>query len=361
MVHELDTELSRAFSLPGDIELAPALRAEASVLAREHLKRAKAQLPAWIQEERRAQQRAGGKVTANDVFFAVHARLLNELAYWHIEPGDADYEQAMLEVLRTVPGVCRTGERANFNDFSGRLLRIQAMRPAQQQAALVTERRLLERWGKPRQPAAAWPTPLPQDAGMAVVERIREGGRRPAMALPPVLAWLSLSEGTAYENLGREEKCLFQRWWLQESLAQGQSAAAALNAFRYGTLITAADRYGATEEADKESAAGEAAPEGSVYPKFARRYLVGGKTTVERRFGAGGKPGRASVVAREIAVPGIRGLRPIAFEDSFDIASVQAALRQAGSGKPDAPERVEFVWTMDPEEPGDDGLAKGDK
>jgi hypothetical protein len=36
-----------------------------------------------------------------ELYFAVWARLLNELALWQIEPGDPAYERATLAVLKT--------------------------------------------------------------------------------------------------------------------------------------------------------------------------------------------------------------------------------------------------------------------
>lgn len=352
MVNAIHTQIARSFALPKDIVLDPSLRAAASKIAGDHLVRIKTQLPAWIQEERKEQQREGGRARPDEVFYAVHARLLNEMAYWHLEPGDADYEQATLAVLKGSPQVCLTGDSSNFVDFSSRILRIQAMPAAQQQTALATEARLLDHWGKPRQEAQPWPSPLPQEAAMDAAARLHAGKERPAVAMAPAVAWQALSERNSFGKMPREIKCAFQRWWLEESLAKGQSAAAVLNAFRYGTLITASTRYANAFASDDDTPDG-AAPAGKpAYPRLATRFGVTGKTRIERAFDTAGKPIQARVIKREIVVPGIRGLRPIAFEDAFDAVAIQGALVPpvAGAEGPALGKRYELVWNIAPPE-----------
>ena len=187
---------------------------------------------------------------------------------------------------------------------------------------------------------------------MEAVERLRTGGPRPVLALPPVMAWQVLSERTGYDNMAVQYQCAFQRWWLLESLAKGQPAAAVLNAFRYGTMVTATERYGDSFDSPEDRQA--ASPKDRlVFPKVAQRFEAVGTTSVARAFDASGKTIRASVVERKITVPGIRGVRPIAFEDAFDAVSVQHVLRMRApdAGKP-APEKVfQMVWSLGPETP----------
>ena len=115
-------------------------------------------------------------------------------------------------------------------------------------------------------------------------------------------------------------------------------------------------------EDDAEATAGTPGTPGtpgpSAYPEFARRFDVSGVTTISRRFDAAGKPEHASVVARKITVPGIRGVRPIAFEDAFDAASVQHAFAEPVA-KPGAtpPKLFQMVWSLTPHEQP----AAGDK
>ena len=310
-----------------------------------------AQLPAWTAEERRLQAGDGVRTTDNTVYTAVWARILNELALWQLEPGDAAYEKATLEVLKTSPLACEIKADPRVNDFAGRIMRIQAMPPAQRQAALANERRLLEHWAKPRPAIPAWPDPLPQDAAMAAVEKIRDGGERPAPALSPALASELLGKRTAHADLAWQSQCELERWWLRVSLAQGASPETVLNAFRYATLMSAVERY----RVDAGSEAGDGARDAAnstappPYPALAKRFDVTGVTRVSRRFDAAGKPVAASVVERRIKVRGIRGMRPVAFETTFDALALHYALQGGDGGRPGAPlpPVFEMVWTLD--------------
>jgi hypothetical protein len=228
------------------------------------------------------------------------------------------------------------------------MMRVQAMPPERRQAALATERELLEHWGKPRPVAQPWPNPLPQDAGMAAVARIRTGGQRPPLALTPHLASNLLAKREGYNDLPWETKCAFQQWWLRVSLAQGEAPAAALNAFRYGTLISATDRFGRVFESEDEQASKGESPARPTYPKMASRFNVTGVTKVSRWFDASGKPDHASVTDRKITVRGIRGTRPVAFENTFDALAVHHALKGGAAAKPGTAEVFEMVWTLDP-------------
>lgn len=368
MARQLDSYLVRSFTLPDEAKLDPALRAEADKIGAAHLERMRQLVPGWLQDERRLQTAAGAKPTSNEVFYAVWARLLNELALWQIEPGDAAHERATLDVLKTSPLVCQSGEDPLFGDFASRVNRLQAMPPAQRQAALATERELLDHWGKPRSAVPPWPDPLAQDASMVAVAQIRAGGTRPPLALPPHLASSLLAEHKAYADLPWESKCAVQQWWLRVSLAQGATPAAALNAFRYGTLISATDRFGRMFESGKPPAAGAEAPARPSYPKLASRFDVTGITKISRQFDAAGQPVAASVIERRIDVRGIRGTRPVAFENTFDAIAVHFALRNStpaktgDAGKPASPKVFDMVWKLDPRPPAAEAAqsAQGD-
>jgi len=359
----LDKQLAHIFfPMPKDIQLDPALRAAADKIAAEHVARMKAQFPLWVQEERRVQMGPDGKGNLDGLLYPVMARMYNELAYWQLEPGDAAYERATLEVLKTSPMACRTGDDPRFIDFSGRILRIQAMPAAQQQAALATESRLLAQWGKPRPEALPRPAQLPQDAAMAIAAQLRAGGARPAVAFPPTLGRAVLSAHLPYGELNRDARCALQQWALRNSLAQGQDAAAVLNAFRYGMLETVTTRFGAGYEANEREAADDPEKELTGYPKLAARFEVTGRTKLSRRFDAAGKPTHAEVIERTITVPGIRGMRPIAFEDMFDARAVRQTMQGATPGKPGTrPDPVvELVWRLAPVS-ADQHTTKGKK
>lgn len=357
MAKEIDQAMSMAFRLSKDLKLDPALRADAEAIAGAHLARLRALTPVWLQEERRLQARPDGTAPSAPVFYAVFSRMLNDMAVWQVAPADTAYEKATLDAIRATPAVCQAEGGLHRHDFASHVLRLQAMPPAQRLAALDSERRALEDWDKPHALLPPWPDPLPRTAAMEAVERIRTGGPRPPQALPPTLASSLLAKRMRYEDLAWEEKCLLQRWWLDVSLAQGRSPAEVLAAFRYGTLISAAERFGRAFEA-QDQAQDDAQDEAPAkidpaapprYPKLAARFDVTGTTRISRRYDAAGKPVQASVVERRIKVNGIRGTRPVAFEDAFDAVAVQYALAGGGATEvvPGGSAVFEMVWALD--------------
>ncbi|WP_070359087.1 hypothetical protein [Duganella sp. HH105] len=352
----LHRALLRSFVLDKDLKIDPALRTAADELSAAHVARIDQLFPAWLAEERQAQV---GNPEYGNIFIAVWARMLNELALWQIEPGDADYERATLAALQSSPRVCFTAGDSLYTDFASRIMRIQAMPADQRAAALATERRLLSRWGQPRGELAAWPDPLPQDAGAQWRKRVASAGERPVQALPPMLAHALLVEKKSYERLHPQFKCALQQWWLQVSLKQGATPAAALNAFRYGTLISASDRF--NDGGERAPTDGKPAPAGvPAYPDTATRFLVTGATNMRARLDAAGKPVQASVAERKIDVPGIRSARPVAFENVFDAAAVKYALggyryeQQRGAD----PVVFQLVWSL-PKGPAADKKTGG--
>lgn len=364
MAGRIGTYLARSFDLPTALKLDPELRAQAEGLRAAHLERIRQLLPGWLRDEQRLETAEHVRVRYS-LFYAVWARVLNELALWQIEPGDAAYEQATLEVLKTAPQACHPEGDFRYIDFASRIMRLQAMPPAQRQAALATERELLAHWGKPRATIAPWPDPLPREAGMEQVVRMRAEGATLQLALAPVLASDMLAKRLDYPDLPWETKCLFQQWRLRVSLAQGATPAAALGAFRYGTMLTAMERMGqGFEEQEREAAAkaaAEAAAKGTPpYPRLANAFDVEGKTTVRRRLDAAGKPVQASVVKRDITVRGIRGVRPVAFEDTFDALSMKYGLKAQVAAKPaaDNTQLFQMVWTLDESAPEPDAGNK---
>lgn len=342
-IKDVGEGLARSFTLSKGLALDPALRRAGDDMAAAHLTRIRGLLPAWLKEERALQGKAPG-AHRGDALYAVAARAYNELALWQVEPGDSAYESAVLDAIRRAPLACRMDGGRLTHEFARRLLRIQAMPQAQQEAALRTERTLLEHWGKPRVAIPAWPDPLPTEAALAAAAR---GAAARPVALPPILAQSLLTDGRPYRELAWDERCVVHQWWLRASLAQGASAEVALAAFRYGTLLTLADRFGGDDDAAAD--ADNAAPAGGPlpYPKLAARYGVQGATTIRRSFDAKGKPLQASVTARRIEVPGIRGVRPVLFEDVFDAASIRHGMAP-GSGEQAGPPLYEMVWSLEP-------------
>lgn len=343
-VHWLHGYLAHSFTLPKDLPIDPALRSAADQIGTAHMARVDQLLQVWIDEERAARP-VGTATTDNNLLYAIWARMLNELALWYLEPGDAAYEQATLAALRTSPMTCSSsGVDAHFLDYGARILRIQAMPPALRPAMLESERTLLARWGQPRPAPAPRPYPSPQDAAMAAIAQIRTGGERPQEALPPVLASVLLGDRNTYEQMGWDLRCGLQQWWLRVSLARGSTPAAALNGFRYGTLLTASYRFGNVfeiEDGNTPPAGTSATPQ---YPKMAQRFELVGSTVVTRTFDKAGNPAQVSVSARDITVPGIRGVRPVPFEDAFDALSIEYGLQPVNPGKP----VFKMVWDLEP-------------
>jgi hypothetical protein len=349
MQQALHRELARAFTLDKALALDPALRTSADKIAQEHLARMDKVLPGWLDEERVRQSGSGKPPSSQAVYFAVFARLMNELALWQLEPGDAHYENATLTALRTAPNVCDVTGDYYFTDFASRILRIQALPATEREAMLAGERQLLAHWGQPRANPAPWPDPLPQQAAYALLQQGPADAGHPRLALPPRLAFTVLGQGKDYAGLHPVERCALQQWWLQESLRQGVAPAAALNAFRYGTMLTASDRAG--NAFDKPGAdAGNDLAGPPPYPGIASRFGVTGVTTVSVRLDPAGKPLQAAVIGRKIDVPGIRGVRPVAYEDVFDAVIAKYAMQEGRTyGKPsgDVPYKFQMVWDLD--------------
>jgi hypothetical protein len=358
MLRSLHGGVAPAFVLDKDLPLDPALRAEADRLSAEHLERVDKLLSAWVDEERTRQTRAGKAPASTAVYYAVFARLLNELSLWQLEPGDAHYESTTLAVLRSAARVCDLSGDYRLTDFASRILRIQALPAAERKAMLASERELLAHWGRPRAAPPPWPDPLPQQAAFALLQRGPAAAGHPRLALPPRLAAAALGFGRDYTAMHPVERCALQQWWLRESLRAGATPAAALNAFRYGTMLTAVDRFGDAFDkpgtAESKDAAGP-----PPYPGIASRFGATGVTTVSVRLDATGKPLQAAVTGRKVDVPGIRGVRPVAFENVFD-ATIEKYASQEGRhyDKPagNVPFTFQMVWRLDGKNAG---TAKG--
>jgi hypothetical protein len=349
MAQALHDNLVRSFVLDKELVLDPALRKSADELGRVHLARIGQLLPVWLGEERKLQSSPGKAPEDWEVYFAVWARVLNELALWQVEAGDAAYEAATLEVLKGAPQVCHVGGDPRFSDFSVRVARLQAMPETARAAALATERELLSHWGRARPTVAPWPAPLPQDGALALLNAAKPDSQQRRLALPPLLADELLSDKKTYAAMHREQQCRFQQWWLQESLHKGGEPAAVLNAFRYGTLIGVGDRFVGMFETTGLDGKVEVPTAKPVFPKVASRFLASGSTTMSAQMDAAGKPRQASVIDRKITVPGIRGVRPVAFENVFDQSAVDYAMDGFPYDRPAAgkPFQFQLVWTLE--------------
>jgi hypothetical protein len=121
---------------------------------------------------------------------------------------------------------------------------------------------------------------------------------------------------------------------------------AALSAFRYGTLISAEFRFAGMFEPGSANGKPPAPPANGKppYPPIATRFQAEGATIAQVRLDAGGKVQQASVVDRKITVPGIRGVRPVAFETLFDAQTLKYA---QDSKLP----KFQLVWKLEDTKP----------
>ncbi|NYE62058.1 hypothetical protein FHW58_003265 [Duganella sp. 1224] len=333
--------LARSFVLPAELPLDQTLRRAADEISAAHVARIQALLPAWLEEENQFNHASGKKTAPWEPYIAVWARLLNELGLWQLEPGDAAYEDTTLAILRGTTPFCSLQSDPRASDFAARIARIQTLPEAQRPAMLAAERELLAHWGRPRAKLAAWPRPLPQDAALMLL-KTGKAAQRPA--LTPVLASELLGERKTYQDLPQVEQCMLQQWWFKYSLQQGVAPATALNAYRYGTMINVTERLAGVADQPDDSGA-------SPFPILAARFQAHGASIVEVQLDANGKLQQASMAERKVEVPGIRGVRPVAFETLFDRPALQYAAAHAQrqpSGQ--NPYKFQLVWTL-PEAP----------
>ena len=124
--------------------------------------------------------------------------------------------------------------------------------------------------------------------------------------------------------------------------------ATALSAFRYGTMITAVDRVGDWFDDPNAPPPSTTGTDGRpTYPTMARRFQVTGSTVIKRSLDAAGKVVDARVTTRKLTVPGIRGVRPVAFENTFDALARSSALQPGASASlPPSQLVYAMVWTL---------------
>lgn len=350
MLQGIQIDLARIFALAPEFPLDPALRSAADDISAAHLQRMRQLVPQWTAEEKKLQTADGQTHPAWQLYSAVWARVLNELALWQIEPGDAAYEDATLDALKTSPLACRTYGDFRFRDYAARIARLQAMPAARRTAALESERRLLARWGQARPAAATLPDPLPHEAALAALASLTPDQQAARLALPPILA-AEQAEKKPYAKWHPEEQCLLQQWWLRESLRRGATPAAVLNAFRYGTLVSVSERYTGMFDQPAPGTKPQLDDSKPVFPRLAARFAITGSTILSAQLDDKGKPRRVSVVQRTVSVPGIRGERAIAFENVFDQAAVDYGMKGFPFNKTatDVPIKFQLMWTLPPE------------
>jgi hypothetical protein len=213
------------------------------------------------------------------------------------------------------------------------------------------EAELLRRFAAPRDAVPPRPIVPASERAEQLLQQIKSGGARPQVAMPPVLAAQLFGPDDSVDALGAESRCALHQWWLQNALrdASQQPDEAAL-VFRYAQLADASRLLPAppATSADKTQAQADG------YPDLARAFIVQGRTVVEALVDEQGRLRRARVVQRDLTVPGIHGIRPVAFETTLDQASTERAksvkFQQPDPAKPkggESAQRIEFVWRLE--------------
>jgi hypothetical protein len=304
-------QLGSAFKL-GDQGLDPDLRAALEAMAREHLVRMDAELYRWIAEERATTS----GLTVSKLGMRISARLRNELKLWRVEAVNAENQAAWFQLLQR-PEACLPWQRyESFFDLRARQLQLVAK--PQRDAMVAGERELLKRWGRHR---AALPEAPLQGIPEQVADRVRDLKLRGSAAnLPPLVPALAarLLEGwKADEAISWDLQCLQAQWWLKlQPMGTEAQRQAAYAAFRFELAPTTIP-----------ASALEPGKDGG-YPLLASSFDIGGRIKIDVKFDTQGQAVGASILSRDIQVPGIRDNPPLNFVTVFDKLAISRALQQ---------------------------------
>jgi hypothetical protein len=323
LVDRVRARYEPAFSLNGLPWLVdPELREQGEAIRAEHLERARALLTGWVEQEQSLGRSEGELVLRGT------ARALNEIAAWRADSLGPE-DDAMQRRLRTAPGVCR--HAASLSPFGLFLVQVQALPAADRQRALDLERERLARWGKARPSLPNWPVPAPEVQLEQALAEARKAEGRVDPPMVPALADGLFREPTRSPLSNPPLRCEAVRWWLQRA----GDAPGAVDVARLATMPR-----------PPSLPPSKSGPDG--YPFTAVRYGVEGQTRVRLTVDAQGRVVEAHVVERQLAVPGLEGLRPIAFETEFDATSLARARATRWDG-PVVPgtRSVEFSWKLE--------------
>ncbi len=331
--------------MPATLAIDPALREAGAAIARTFLDRMRPVLRGWAEEEIKQADVSAPRAV---VEVQLTARIVNEVVLWQLDQVGGEHEQAWLEAARTA-GVCRTVGGDDL--FAQRLRWLHASSPAQRAAVLAGEAELLRRFGGTRDAVPARPPISASERAEQTLQQIRSGGARPLAAMPPILASQLFGPDDRIDALGAESRCALHQWWLHNAMRSGtpKPDEAAL-IFRYAMLVDASQLLTSTLSTSAEKAIAKA----DGYPDLARGFLVQGRVLVHITVDRDGRFRRASVAQRDLGVPGIRGIRPVAFETVFDSASMERA-RSVTLQKPkpeslnhngEAVQEIEMIWRL---------------
>jgi hypothetical protein len=322
------------FKLPAELPIDAGLRREMEALAAEHRARVAELAAAWAGEE--AARLVAGTNPRAGLWMPVVARYFNELSLWQLDTVGEAHDRRMLSAMQD-PGLCRELNNP-MTAFGQVALALQRMPPPDREAALSAQRVLLARWGRHGTPPDR-PMPSLKERALSAARALRVLDRAPQEPpLPPLLAW-SLRK-TSTPALDREDElCVLTAWQLQRPATRaatpGEQALLARYAVVDGWMSRAQSRNPGLSD--------------TGYPNAAAQFGVEGEVVVRGRLRADGTGLDAPrIVARRITVPGIRDMRPVAFETWLDSATLERATKTAPTAKRAAGDEAElrFNWKL---------------
>ena len=324
-----------------DLDLRDALRE----LTRAHVERMQPILRQWVTEEFAA---VDSNTALQQALHRVNARFVNELALWRLQSPSPGYDAIWLRALQR-PAACSI--LGNDGRFATQVAFMQAVPLSDRPRLLEGERWLFAQWGQDRHGLPARPEVSQAELVDQTISQIRAGMDVTGPAMPPVLAARLLRDKV--EDSYPSTACARNQWGLLLALAQGgERAAQALIGYRYASMPLAADML-RLPPAQSDSTPPPADEGPGSYPRLATAYGVEGVTTLEIVFDGAGKFVSAKVVDRAITVPGLRGVRPVAFETVFDEAAAARAAtiaypkRDAAQGRSgDSRGRMDMAWKL---------------
>lgn len=329
-----------ALELPDDLVLEPALRDAVDQMVRDHVQRLRTLVPAWIAEERAAQQQPAlrGEKLARPLYL----RLMNEMAIATVESAGSAQDAAWLKAA-LAPAACKF---LPSGLFARRIAMIQAAPEDSRAALLAAEKELLSRWGQPRPALAPRPASSELVAAEHAVTQLRNGLPAAALPMAPFLAAQVFARGHAPGKPDRWEQCARSQWWLQSQLADDRAdRAKALTVYRYSTMLDATDFIPAGYKPKPNAPAAD--PGKPPYPRAANYFHVEGLVTIRVHLDGQGKATQAEVVARQVQVPGVHSGRVVAFETLLDDAALDYARQRSYPTGKTGVAQFEMQWNLD--------------
>lgn len=320
------------FKLPADLPIDAGLRREMEALAAEHRARVAKVAAAWAGEE--ATRRGAGAPAV--LWMPLVARYFNELALWQLATTGEEHDRRMLSVMKD-PGLCRE-LNATMTPFGQVALALQRLSPTDREAALSAQRVLLARWGRHGTPPER-PVPSLKERALSAARALRGFDRAPQEPpLPPLLAW-SLRKASTPALDREDELCVLIAWELQRAATRAAPPGEQALLARYAVVDAAMARAQARNPGLSDAG----------YPNAAAQFGVEGAVVTRGRLRADGTGLDAPrIVARRITVPGIRDMRPVAFETWLDSATLERAAKTAPTAKraPGDEAELRFNWKL---------------